>query len=151
MNYAKVVLNLKERLIPERHQSSQKSRLSLTPSIPPSLAEGFSLEVVLPFIEEREVESGRTILSCPIQEGRGICSSGVGELIGDPNPVGTEGFSNGWMVDKDRGDAQHVIDIQDDLGVTFKEDGEATIQRCMKMEQRDRKLKSDWVLGNGDQ
>jgi hypothetical protein len=55
------------------------------------------------------------------------------------------------MVEKDRGDAHHIIDIQEDLGLTFRDAVEENVERCMKMEQRDRLLKNDWEHSNGYQ
>jgi hypothetical protein len=57
----------------------------------------------------------------------------------------------GVMVDKDRGDAQHVIDIQEELGVNFNGGMNDEVERCIRMEQRDRDLKNEWVHGNSDQ
>jgi hypothetical protein len=57
----------------------------------------------------------------------------------------------GALVDKDRGDAQHVIDIQDDLGMNFKGVGEEDVMRSMKYEARDRQMKMDLVNGQGYQ
>jgi hypothetical protein len=54
-------------------------------------------------------------------------------------------------VDKERGDAHHIIDIQEDLSVTFRGAVEENVDRCVKMEQRDRRLKIEWEQGNGYQ
>jgi hypothetical protein len=59
------------------------------------------------------------------------------------------GLVTGTMVDKDRGDAQHIIDIQEDLGMTFKGQGDEDVRRCMRSEERDRQKKNDWVQGDG--
>jgi hypothetical protein len=55
------------------------------------------------------------------------------------------------MVEKERGDAHHIIDIQEELGVTFRDAVEENVEKCVKMEQRDRQLKIDWEQSNGYQ
>jgi hypothetical protein len=54
-------------------------------------------------------------------------------------------------VNKDRGDAFRVIDIQKDIGMNFKGEGDEDVERSMRYEGRDREKKCDWVQGNGNQ
>jgi hypothetical protein len=113
--------------------------------------EGIGLEVVLsssPEHVEDPIEVSNPGLSIG---GGGGCNSGLGDLLGaeaDANYVMT---THGVMVDKERGDAQHVIDIQEDLGMTFKGQGDEEVERCVAYEERDRKMKNDLVHSHGYQ
>jgi hypothetical protein len=51
----------------------------------------------------------------------------------------------------ERGDAHHIIDIQEDVGLNFKGVGEEDVERSMRFERRDRHLKNKWVQGEGYQ
>jgi hypothetical protein len=57
----------------------------------------------------------------------------------------------GAVVDKERGDAYHLIDIQEDVGLNFKGVGDQDVERSMRYEKRDQQLKNDWVQGEGYQ
>jgi hypothetical protein len=54
-----------------------------------------------------------------------------------------------WLTE--RGDAHHIIDIQEDVGLNFKGVGEEHVERSMRFERRDRHLKNKWVQGEGYQ
>ncbi|MCI12631.1 hypothetical protein A2U01_0033736, partial [Trifolium medium] len=70
----------------------------------------------------------------------------VSTLARDVLPTASGGFT-----DKDRGEAYHVIDIPEDLGMNFKGEGEEDVVRSMKLEGRDKHKKLDWVQGHGNQ
>jgi hypothetical protein len=55
------------------------------------------------------------------------------------------------LVEKARGDAQHVIDIQEDIGMNFKGEGDDDVVRSMLCEDRDREKKMVWVQSEGNQ
>jgi hypothetical protein len=114
-------------------------------------AEGIELEVVLPFFDANEDLAGESGGPNSVVAGGGIGNSGLCGLLGNNLLESTSVSTAGVMVDKDRGDAQHVIDIQEELGVKFLGDINDEVVRCMRMEQRDRLLKNDWVHGNGYQ
>ncbi|WJX93864.1 hypothetical protein P8452_75346 [Trifolium repens] len=116
--------------------------------------EGIQLEVVLPSPDLVEVSSEEGLLPLPVptaQRGGGNGSSGLAVLIREQMVINNGDTVSDWMVEKDRGDAHHIIDIQEDLGLTFRDAVEENVERCMKMEQRDRLLKNDWEHSNGYQ
>jgi hypothetical protein len=55
------------------------------------------------------------------------------------------------VVDKATGDAQHIIDIQEDIGMNFKGNNDEDVKRSVMHEERDRELKMKWVQGEGYQ
>jgi hypothetical protein len=57
----------------------------------------------------------------------------------------------GGMVDRNRAEAHHIIDIQEDLGIKFKGVGEEDVDRIMNCEVRDRIEKEDWEQQQGYQ
>ncbi|KAK2420327.1 uridine kinase protein [Trifolium repens] len=52
------------------------------------------------------------------------------------------------LVDKDTGDAHHIIDIQEDIGMKFNGRGDEDVVRSVKHEVRDRQMKMNWEQGN---
>ncbi|WJX17883.1 hypothetical protein P8452_07744 [Trifolium repens] len=111
------------------------------------VVEGIGLEVVLPFPGGIVDSVCGSVVPVSGRGGVGSGNSGLVDFLDDPM-VSNGVTTSGWMVDKARGDAQHVIDIQEDLGVNFKGQGEEDVERCMRLEQRDRQLKLDWVHDN---
>ncbi|PNY14140.1 hypothetical protein L195_g010814 [Trifolium pratense] len=75
----------------------------------------------------------------------GVGGSGVALIAGEgpSNSIGSP-LPSGGSVDKDRSDAHHIIDIQDDLGVNFRGDKEVVVNRILMFEERDRREKSVW-------
>jgi hypothetical protein len=116
-------------------------------------AEGINLEVVLPFFEGRDGSNDTQGVRdlAVVGVGTGMGNSGLSGLLGNLDMVTSNVVNEGIMVDKERGDAQHIIDIQDDLGIHFKGDINDEVERCMRMEQRDRLLKNERVQGNSYQ
>jgi hypothetical protein len=113
--------------------------------------DGIGLEVVLSRpIEEEEVPIG-SIVPCSFDGGRVGRSSGLVDLLGDTMPNCSNIQAVGGMVDKDRGDAFHVVDIQKDIGMNFKGKGDEDVERSMKYEGRDREKKREWVQGSVNQ
>ncbi|MCH85195.1 DUF4283 domain protein [Trifolium medium] len=79
-------------------------------------------------------------------EGAGrVGVSGVAVIVGEEpsNSIGSPLTGEG-SVDKDRCDAHHIIDIQDDLGMNFNGDKEVVVNRILMFEERDRREKSVW-------
>jgi hypothetical protein len=114
-------------------------------------AEGISLEVVLPCTAVVDVASCEVLGTASIPRGGRMENLGLADFIGQQvTHVNGDSVSD-WMVDKETGDAHHIIDIQEDLGVTFGGDMEDKVDRFMKMEQRDRLMKNDWGHSNGYQ
>jgi hypothetical protein len=111
--------------------------------------EGISLEVVLSQQGECDDSPIGSTIQCSITGAGGAGGSGLGDYLGRQRMSGMAGLVTGTMVDKDRGDAQHIIDIQEDLGMTFKGQGDEDVRRCMRSEERDRQKKNDWVQGDG--
>ncbi|KAK2449805.1 zinc finger CCCH domain-containing protein [Trifolium repens] len=105
--------------------------------------EGIRLEVVLPqscgdrSCPEDHVEP-RLVASCG-----GGGDSGLGALIEEVAPICSNLPFSGGLIDKDRGDAYHIIDIQEELGMNFKGEGEEDVDRCVLYEGRDRQRKND--------
>jgi hypothetical protein len=112
---------------------------------------GIGLEVVLsPVLPD---EGGLVSVEVPIRRssGGGGLGSGLEDLLGDAGPELHASPVSGGLVDKDRGDAYHIIDIQEDIGMNFKGVGEEDVDRGVWYEGRDRKLKNDCVLDQGHQ
>jgi hypothetical protein len=101
--------------------------------------EEIHLEVVLPCPEATSTDVEIRHSSVRVSGNSGLDGLMNGDLITD------------WLVNKERGDAQHVIDIQEDLGVTFRGEGDEDVERCMRLEQRDHRLKNEWEQTNGYQ
>jgi hypothetical protein len=113
--------------------------------------EGIGLEVVLSSNIPRPENSRVAVV--PVSGGcvGGIGRSGLGDILGT-EPVLNYAVPIGEaLVSKARGDAQHVIDIQEDVGMNFKGVGEEDVVRSMIYEERDRQKKVDLVNGNGYQ
>jgi hypothetical protein len=113
--------------------------------------DGILLEVVLPSAEVVEVLSGDRPIATSGPGGGGNGNSGLAMLIGEQGNLNNGDTVSDWMVEKERGDAHHIIDIQEELGVTFGGEVEENVEKCMKMEQRDRMLKNGWEQSNGYQ
>jgi hypothetical protein len=114
--------------------------------------DGIGLEVVLSRPAEAGVGSSGSEVQCSVEGGnRGNCS-GLGDLIGEPIPISSSVQAvNGGLVDKEKGDAFHVIDIQEDISMNFNGVGEEDVIRCMTLEGRDRQNKLEWVQGHSYQ
>jgi hypothetical protein len=112
-------------------------------------SEGIGLEVVLsrPVVEGDSSVS--SVVPCSVVDGRSRNCSGLGDLVDVPNQPGPTVMVNGGVVAKDRGDAFHVIDIQENIGMNFRGEGDEDVVRGMMYESRDRHKKEDWVQGNG--
>ncbi|MCI09716.1 hypothetical protein A2U01_0030805, partial [Trifolium medium] len=76
---------------------------------------------------------------------RGIGGSGVAAILGDESQNKRGSISSaGGSVDKDRCEAYHIIDIQDDLGLNFGGQEDDDAKRIMEFEERDRCEKLVW-------
>jgi hypothetical protein len=65
--------------------------------------------------------------------------SGVDLILGDTFGDEMEDVELGRNVTEDnRSDAEHILEIQLDLGLSFKEGNEATVDRLVGLEERDR-------------
>jgi hypothetical protein len=105
--------------------------------------EGIGLEVVLSRNSDGQNNSSGSFVPCSVA-GRGdVVNSGLNELLGVA-PLES-------VVDKDRGDAFHIIDIQEDIGMKFNGEGEEDVVRCMELEVRDREVKMAQVHVNSYQ
>jgi hypothetical protein len=111
--------------------------------------DGIQLEVVLPNSTVAIATSNEGLVVGSGQGEGGNGSSGLAGMLGEQGISNNGDLVSDWMVEKERGDAHHIIDIQEDLGVTFRGVVEENVERCVKMEQRDRRLKNDWEQSNG--
>jgi hypothetical protein len=111
--------------------------------------DGINLEVVLPLSCDGGGVGRSTDSLRPVASSMGSGNSGLGGVLGVSLPLRSEVPFSGGMVDKDRGDAHHVIDILEDIGIVFHGQGDDDVVRSMRMEGRDRLTKSDLVQGNG--
>jgi hypothetical protein len=114
--------------------------------------EGIGLEVVLSQNVSIEEDSICSQVPCsPINRG-GAYAFGLEEVVREDLPVRTIlPFMRGGMVDRNRAEAHHIIDIQEDLGIKFKGVGEEDVDRIMNCEVRDRIEKEDWEQQQGYQ
>jgi hypothetical protein len=113
--------------------------------------EGIGLEVVLHSSEQEVNSVCNELIPSTGTGGGGNGSSGVAGLMAEVIPGTGEDTVADWMVEKERGDAYHIIDIQEGLGINFMGVGGEEVERCMKLEQKDRDLKNNWVQSNGYQ
>jgi hypothetical protein len=113
--------------------------------------EGIDLEVVLPNSYDGVRAGGAPVSSCPVVSSVGSGNSGLGGVLGVSLPLRSEIPFSGGLVDKDRGDAYHIIDIQEDVGMVFHGQGDDDVLRSMRMEDMDKLTKLDSVQGNGSQ
>jgi hypothetical protein len=81
----------------------------------------------------------------------GVGDLGLAELIGGPILINQNQQNSRALVDKDIGDAHHIIDIQEDIGMTFNGRGDEDVSRSVKYEERDRQMKMNWEQGRGYQ
>jgi hypothetical protein len=110
---------------------------------------GISLEVVLPCPAAVVGPSCAELGPASVCRGGGMEVSGVAEIIG-PQVNGLIGDSvSDWLVDKETGDAHHIIDIQEDIGMKFNGVDNEDVVRSVGMEGRDRELKLKWEQGHG--
>jgi hypothetical protein len=77
----------------------------------------------------------------------GSGDSGLGGVLGVSVPLRSEIPFSGGMVDKNRGDAYHIIDILEDVGMVFHGVGDEDVLRSMRMEERDRLTNANLVQG----
>jgi hypothetical protein len=112
---------------------------------------GIELEVVLPSSGGGEKARSESELPLPIVSS--VCSgnSGLAGVLGVSLPLQSEVPFSGGLVEKARGDAYHIIDIQEDVGMNFHGQGDEDVDRGMRLEGRDRALKHDWVQSVGHQ
>ncbi|WJX86784.1 hypothetical protein P8452_69049 [Trifolium repens] len=119
------------------------SEVRLRSHLDASDLEGIGLEVVLSRNSDGQNNSSGSFVPCSVA-GRGdVVNSGLNELLGVA-PLES-------VVDKDRGDAFHIIDIQEDIGMKFNGEGEEDVVRCMELEVRDREVKMAQVHVNSYQ
>jgi hypothetical protein len=110
--------------------------------------EGIGLEVILTHDIEKSSSSLNSEVPCTLAT-RGVFSdSGLADFMGDAISLTDLPLNPGALVDKDTGDADHIIDIQEDIGMMFK-GGKEDVVRCVRMEGRDRELKSNWEQRQG--
>jgi hypothetical protein len=105
--------------------------------------EGIGLEVVLSCNPKDLTNSSGSVVPCSLVGRGGADDSGLNELIGV--------VPSGSVVDKNRGDAFHIIDIQEDIGMKFNGEGDEDVVRCMELKVRDRGVKMAQVQANGYQ
>jgi hypothetical protein len=72
------------------------------------------------------------------------CSSTNLRSVSSPNLMGQ-------AVDRETTEAEHIIDILDDLGMNFKGVGDEDVRRVKEFEDRDRMEKSAWEQNNSNQ
>jgi hypothetical protein len=82
-----------------------------------------------------------------------VCSgnSGLAGVLGVSLPLQSEAPFYGGLVDKAGGDAYHIIDIQEDVGMNFHGQGDEDVERGLRLEERDRSLKDGWAQSVGHQ
>jgi hypothetical protein len=110
--------------------------------------EGIGLEVILTHDTEKLTTSSNSEVPCTLATRGGFSDSGLAELMGDAISLTDLPHNPRTLVDKDTGDAHHIIDIQEDIGMMFK-GGKEDVVRCVRMEGRDRELKSNWEQRQG--
>ncbi|WJX71021.1 hypothetical protein P8452_55061 [Trifolium repens] len=113
--------------------------------------EGIGLEVVLSQDSNNFELSSCSVVPCSIACRGGVDASGLNELMGGESNQRPDDQSTGVVVSKDRGDACHIIDIQEDIGMNFKGEGDEDVIRCMNYEERDRVEKMAQVQNQGFQ
>jgi hypothetical protein len=113
--------------------------------------EGIGLEVVLSQDSNNLELSSCSVVPCSLACRGGAEVSGLNDLIVDDNNQRPGVHSRGMVVNKDRGDAFHVIDIQEDIGMNFKGVGDEDVIRSMQYEERDRVKKMNQVQNQGSQ
>jgi hypothetical protein len=113
--------------------------------------EGIDREVVLPTSGGGEKAWSESEL--PLQVVSSMCSgsSGLAGVLGVSLALQSEAPFSGGLVDKAKGDAFHIIDIQEDVGMNFHGQGDEDVETGMRLEGRDRSLKQDWVQREGYQ
>ncbi|WJX64337.1 hypothetical protein P8452_49133 [Trifolium repens] len=114
-------------------------------------ANGIELEVCLPLPGNKDISPIDMVVPCSLPGQGGAGNLGLGVLLSDSLASVSELPFHGAMVDKERGDVHHVIDIQEDIGMNFKGEGDEDVERSLRFERRDRQLKNDWVQGEGYQ
>ncbi|WJX30267.1 hypothetical protein P8452_18828 [Trifolium repens] len=112
---------------------------------------GIGLEVVLSHSPEGVVDSVSSTVQGSRRGRGGLGGSGLEELLGEEVTQNPNMPSNMAIVDKDTGDVHHIIDIQEDIEMTFNEIGEEDVKHSLKCEVRDREEKLVWVQGHSDQ
>jgi hypothetical protein len=113
--------------------------------------EGIGLEVVLSQEGVEVQNSSSSVVPCSLVTRGGVGDSGLAELMGNPIPISSNQRKSLELVDKDTGDAHHIIDIQEDIGMKFNGRGDEDVVRSVKHEVRDRQMKMNWEQGNGYQ
>jgi hypothetical protein len=110
-------------------------------------SEGLVVEVANQSGDSTEIQQNSTATS-PILLMSGVGGLGGSGLRGQEGVVmnlrETSSCSSGGSVDRDRNQAQHVIDILEDVGMQFNGEGEGVIKKIMEFEERDRGELSDW-------
>ncbi|GAU48812.1 hypothetical protein TSUD_406450 [Trifolium subterraneum] len=93
--------------------------------------EGIGLEVVLSQpVEDCEV-GNCSLVPCSLAS-RGVVGNSIGYMLaGEQLPLAPGVSIPGTLVDKERGDAHHIIDIQEDLGMNFHGEGDEDVVRSM--------------------
>jgi hypothetical protein len=111
--------------------------------------EGISLEVVLSQQTINVSSSSSSQVPCSLTASSGIGDSGLADLLGGSLPLPVNQHNSSALVDKDTGDAHHIIDIQEDIGMKFNGVDNEDVVRSVGMEGRDRELKLKWEQGHG--
>jgi hypothetical protein len=102
------------------------------------------LKVVLPSGGDIETSRHSTTISPLIALGD-VSRSGLRREEGALTNLRAESDSSGGgSVDRDRNQAQHVIDILEDVGMEFNGDGAGAITKIMEFEDRDRREMLAW-------
>jgi hypothetical protein len=91
-------------------------------------AEGIDLEVFLPHSGIEDADQIGTVVPCSLSGHGGSGVSGLGDLLAISTVPANEVPLCGAGVDKERGDAYHLIDIQEDVGLNFKGVGDEDVK-----------------------
>jgi hypothetical protein len=110
--------------------------------------EGINLEVVLSQQPEEKTNSSSSVVPCSQMLRGGMSDSGLCELLGESRATSPVRNQLTILVDKDTGED---VDIQEDIGMNFKGNGEEDVVRSVRLEVRDREKKLNWVQGHSYQ
>jgi hypothetical protein len=112
---------------------------------------GIGLEVVLSRSDDEREAVAESGFPMSMVGSGGCGGSGLRVILSDVVPIQSNRQQEGVLVDKEKRDAYHLVDIQKDVGMIFNGKGEEDVERSMLYEGRDRQKKSEWVQGVSDQ
>ncbi|WJX89444.1 hypothetical protein P8452_71443 [Trifolium repens] len=102
--------------------------------------EGIGLEVVLSQEPVEAQKSSPSVVQCSLVTKGGWGDSGMAELIGSSVQINQNQRNSRALVDKDIGDAHHIIDIQEDIGLKFNGRGDEDVSRRLGSRVKRRKI-----------